>query len=159
LRASAAAGAVLTGGGLAGFGWSRRDEQIVGAAIHPAIGIGRVGNSRESFYFGPEVPGRVPHAEDGFKDAAGAVARQAARFRVFGLDRQGQAVRELTAGEAEISWRVDVANSKAAWYAFDTPFDIPGAAPALRRNLQVVWGQAQSRWREAFSTSRFRWAS
>jgi len=144
LRASAAAGAVLTGGGLAGFGSSGRDRQIVGAAIHPAVGIGRVGNSRESFYFGPEVPGRVPHAEGGFKDAAGAVARQAARFRVFGLDRQGRVVRELTAGEAEITWRVEVANGKAAWYAFGTPFDIPGAAPALRRNPQVTGGARET---------------
>jgi hypothetical protein len=144
LRASAAAGAVVTGGALSGFGSSGRDEQIVGAAIHPAIGIGRVGNSRESFYFGPEVPGALPHAPGGFKDAAGAMARQAARFRVFGLDRHGRAVRELTAREAEITWRVDVANLKAAWYAFDTAFDIPGAAPALRRNPQVM-GAARER--------------
>ncbi|MFZ0091250.1 MAG: LodA/GoxA family CTQ-dependent oxidase [Solirubrobacteraceae bacterium] len=138
LRASAAAGATLTGAGLAGFGWSRRHHQIVGAAIHPAVGIGRVGNSRESFYFGPEVPGRLPHPEGGFKDAAGAVARQAARFRVFGVDRMGRVVRELTAAEAEITWRVDVANGKAGWYAFSTPFDIPGAVPATRRNPQVT---------------------
>src|SRR5205807_8726054 len=110
------------------------DDQIASVAIHPAVGIARVGNSTESFFFGPEVPGALPHAVGGFKDAHGAVARQAARFRVFGLDRHGRVVRELTAADAQIAWRVDVANSKAAWYEFDTAFDIPGAVPAPIRN-------------------------
>ena len=39
--------------------------------------------------------------------------------------------------DAAITWRVNVANSKAAWYEFDTPFDIPGAQPAARRNDDV----------------------
>jgi hypothetical protein len=117
----------------------------VRVAIHPAIGIARVGNSRDSFYFGPEVPGALPHAKKGFKDRQGAIARQAARFRVFGLDRRGRVVRELTtAGDVEVIWRVGVANSKAAWYEFDTPFDIPGAAPAPRRNGRVR-GSARER--------------
>jgi hypothetical protein len=96
-----------------------------------------VGNSQETFFFGPEVPGALPRASGGFKDAQGAVARQAARFRVYGLDRSGRVVRELTAGDAEITWRVEVANSKAAWYEFETPFDIPGAPPGARRNPEL----------------------
>jgi hypothetical protein len=96
-----------------------------------------VGNSADSFFFGPEVPGALPHAKAGFKDVHGAIARQAARFRVFGLDRHGLVVRELTARDAEITWRVAVANSKAAWYEFSTPFDVPGASPAPRRNADV----------------------
>lgn len=31
------------------------DETIVSAAIYPAIGIARVGNSRDEFFIGPEV--------------------------------------------------------------------------------------------------------
>ena len=71
------------------------------------------------------------------RTADGAVARQAARFRVYGLDADGLPVRELTASEADIAWHVNVANSKAAWYEFDTAFDIPGAAPADLRNAGV----------------------
>ena len=131
----AAALVLPAAGGLAGCGDDER--RIVRAAIHPAVGIGRVGNSESSFFFGPEVPGALPHAPDGVKDAAGAVARQAARFRVYGLDAAGLPVRELTASEADIAWHVNVANSKAAWYEFDTAFDIPGAAPADLRNAGV----------------------
>jgi outer membrane autotransporter protein len=76
------------------------DGRIVRAAIHPAIGIARVGNSPDEYYFGPEIPGGLPIAPDGYKDASGAMKRQAARFRVFGLDAQGQVVRELTARDA-----------------------------------------------------------
>src|SRR5689334_10538118 len=96
LRASAAAGAVFAAGGVAGCA-SSDDRRIARVAIHPAIGIARVGNSLESFFYGPEVPGTLPHAPGGFKDANGAIARQAARFRVFGFDRDGKVVRELTA--------------------------------------------------------------
>jgi hypothetical protein len=31
------------------------DTRVVRAAIHPAIGIARVGDSRDEYYFGPEV--------------------------------------------------------------------------------------------------------
>jgi hypothetical protein len=120
---------------LAGSGGDAR--RIVRAAIHPAVGIARVGNSESSFFFGPEVPGALPRAPDGVKDADGAVAPQAARFRVYGLDAAGQPVRELKASEADIEWHVTVANSKAAWYEFDTAFDIPGATAADLRNAGV----------------------
>ena len=143
LKASAAAGALLATGELAGCGSGSTDE-ITQVAIHPAVGIARVGNSRESFFLGPEVPGALPHSVGGFKDAHGAVARQAARFRVFGLDRRGGVVRELTAADAQITWRVEVANSKAAWYEFDVAFDIPEAVPAPIRNPKVQ-GSARSR--------------
>lgn len=99
-----------------------------------------MGNSRESFFFGPEVPDALPRARRGFKDRHGAVARQAVRFRVFGFDRHGRVVRELTAPEAEITWRVEVANSKAAWYEIGTPFDIPGAPATAQRNPDVTGG-------------------
>ncbi len=136
LRASAASGALLAAGGVAGCG-SSKDPKITRVAIHPAIGIARVGNSQDGFFFGPEVPGVLPYARGGFKDGNGAIARQAARFRVFGFDEHGRVVRELTAPDAEITWRVEVANSKAAWYEPDTPFDIPGAPASPRRNPSV----------------------
>ncbi len=60
---------------------SRRSRRIVRAAIHPAIGIARVGNSPDEYYFGPEIPGGLPIAPDGYKDASGAMKRQAGRFR------------------------------------------------------------------------------
>src|SRR5262245_25990204 len=56
--------------------------RVVAVAVHPAIGIARVGNSADSFFLGPDLPGALPVAPNGFKDAAGAIARQAARFRV-----------------------------------------------------------------------------
>lgn len=134
LRASAAAGALFATGGVLGCDTPEVDRRISRVAIHPAIGIARVGNSRDSFFFGPEVPGILPRARGGFKDGNGAVARQAARFRMFGFDRNGRVIRELTARDGEITWRVEVANSKAAWYEPNTPFDIPGAPASPRRN-------------------------
>ncbi len=145
LRASAAAGALFATGGLAACGSAGADRRITRAAIHPAIGIARVGNSPDSFFFGPEVPGGLPHASAGFKDGNGAIARQAARFRVFGLDDQGRVVRELTSRDAEITWRVEVANSKAAWYEIGTPYDIPGAPATALRNTDVKGGSARER--------------
>jgi hypothetical protein len=133
LRASAAAGALVATGGVVGCG-SSEGRRIARVGIHPAVGIARVGNSPDSFFFGPEVPGVLPFARGGFKDKNGAVARQAARFRVFGFDRGGRVVRELTARDGEITWRLDVANSKAAWYEPATPFDIPGAPASPIRN-------------------------
>lgn len=113
-------------------------DRIVRVAVHPSIGIARVGNSPDSMFFGPEVPGTLPVAPDGFKDAAGAMARQAARFRIYGYDDRGEVVRELTATDASITWTVSVANKKAAWYDFDTAMDIPVAKPVNRRNDTVV---------------------
>jgi len=104
-----------------------QSREIVSVAIHPAFGIARVGNSPDEFFLGPEAPGPHPTPGDGFKDAAGRIKRQAARFRVYGLDADRNVVRELTAADAEISWTVHLANTKAAWYDFQQAFDIPGS--------------------------------
>lgn len=117
------------------------NRPIVGAAIHPALGIARVGNAADGFFFGPELPGELPAGP--FKAASGAILRQAARFRVYGLDAQGLPVRELTAAEAEIAWTVHLTNEKAAWYDFETALDIPEAVPTGRRNADV---QDRSQW-------------
>jgi hypothetical protein len=111
---------------------------VVSVAVHPAVGVARVGNSADSFFFGPELPGSLPVAPGGFKDATGAIARQAARFRVFGYDAAGVVVREITADDADISWTVSVANKKAAWYGFNRAMDLPVASAVKRRNPDVT---------------------
>ena len=110
-------------------------DRVVRVAVHPAIGVARVGNSPDAFFLAPEVPGTTPLGP--FKDAEGAMARQAARFRIFGYDRDGQVVGEITAAEANISWRVRVGNAKAAWYGADEPLDLPTADPMPLRNPDV----------------------
>jgi hypothetical protein len=88
---------------------------IKGCKIHPAIGVARVGNSPTEYFIGPERPGRHDPPGDGrYKDGAGYIKRQAARFRIFGYDEDGQVVRELTADDAVIQWTVHLANRKAA---------------------------------------------
>lgn len=99
-------------------------DEIVRYAIYPGIGIARVGNSPDEYFIGPEAPGQVPQPEGGFKDDAGRIKRQAARFRIYGLNEAGEAVREITADDAEITWRVHVANRKAAWYQFENAMDL-----------------------------------
>ena len=113
---------------------SQIDETIVSAAIYPAIGIARVGNSRDEFFIGPEVTAPMKHQAGFYKDATGALKRQAARFRVYGLNAGGKVVKELTANNAQLTWRVHVANTKAAWYEFDVAMDIPQAKPVPLRN-------------------------
>ena len=124
-------------------------ERVV---IHPAIGLARVGNSPDEWFFGPETPGPHPVPPDGFKDVTGRIKRQAARFRLFGLNGDGQVVAEVTADNADINWTVHLANTKADWYTFDIALDIPQAqglpaaplqaapAPQIspRRNLAVT---------------------
>lgn len=106
--------------------------RIASVAIHPAIGIARVGNSRDAFYFAPEVPGTTPSGP--FKDDAGAMAKQVARFRIYAYDVEGNAIGEVTAAEAEITWSVILGNAKAAWYGADAPLDLPDAQPMALRN-------------------------
>ena len=110
---------------------------IVRYAIYPAIGIARVGNSPEHF-IGPEVPGEVPKPSGGFKDKSGRVKRQSARFRIYGLNKAGEAVKEITANDAEITWRVHPVNSKAGWYQFINAMDLGQfAKPAAERNKTI----------------------
>lgn len=113
--------------------------------IHPAIGIARLGQSKEPF-FGPEpdgeFPPRITTDADGnlrsLRDANGALRPQAARFRVYEVERQGARLvgaREVRADEADITWRVHVVNRKAAAPRFtDGPQSRRNKNPALRRN-------------------------
>ncbi len=118
--------------------------QIVSARIHPAIGIARIGNSPDEYFIGPEVPHPIPPPPGGYKDPQGRLKRQAALFRVYGYDAQGQVVAELTAENSEIAWTVHVANKKAAWYDFVVALDIPEAAET-RAPLRNSWVAAKDR--------------
>jgi hypothetical protein len=118
------------------------DQEITHAKIHPAIGIARVGNSREDFFIGPEVPEGGTLPVGGYKDRTGALKRQVARFRVYGCNAAGAVVRELTPDDAAITWTVWLANKKAEWYQFQLALDLPeatlpGAAVSWRRNPQI----------------------
>jgi hypothetical protein len=138
LRLSGAAGTtIVAGSAMAGCGDGSRASTgpIVRYGVHPKIGITRVGNAAGEFFLAPDLPGETPEPPGGFKDGSGAIKRQACRFRVYGYDADGVAVREITADEAEIEWSVHVANRKAAWYDFETPLDIPEAIPVSRRNF------------------------
>ncbi|MBN1208782.1 MAG: LodA/GoxA family CTQ-dependent oxidase [Myxococcaceae bacterium] len=116
------------------------DTVIVKAAIHPAIGIARVGNSKDEYFIGPEVPDPLPEHPGFYRDKDGALKRQAARFRVYGLNAEGQVVAELTSENADIEWTVHMANTKSAWYQFQLALDIPeaeSAPPSLLRNATI----------------------
>jgi hypothetical protein len=100
--------------------------------IHPAIGIGRVGNAdRDKFFIGPELPGRGPTGDPtvgtqvpNFKDG-GKIKPQAARFRIWEyVEKKGkyEASREINLDEKDcvkISWKVHLANSKASFFQFN----------------------------------------
>ncbi len=134
LKAGAGIAALTVIDGCGGGGDGSPDGNIVRYAVHPAIGIARVGNSTDAFFLGQEVPGPLAEPPGGFKDASGALKRQAARFRVYGYDAAGAVVREITANDADITWTVHLANQKAAWYDFETALDVASASPQGRRN-------------------------
>ncbi len=119
------------------------DTRITHAKIHPALGIARVGNSRDEFFLGPEVPEAPALPAGSYKDKTGALKRQAAQFRLYGYNAAGEVVQELTPEYATIAWTVHLANKKAAWYEFQMAMDIleaslPGAASSHRRNPEYA---------------------
>jgi L-Lysine epsilon oxidase N-terminal/L-lysine epsilon oxidase C-terminal domain len=117
------------------------DRCIVKAAIYPSIGVARIGNSQDDFFIGPEVVDPLPEPPGFYRDKAGALKRQAARFRIYGLNAEGQVVKELTAQNAQVEWSAHLANKKSAWYQFQLALDIPEAAsapPSLLRNVAVA---------------------
>jgi hypothetical protein len=116
------------------------NETIVRYAIYPGVGIARVGNAIEEYFIGPEAPGQMPQSAGGFKDAVGRVKRQAARFRIYGLNEAGHAVKEITADDAEITWRVHLANRKAGWYQFNNAMDLGDYAMEARYRNQDILG-------------------
>lgn len=125
------------------FGAAQRaapDTCIVKAVIYPSIGVARVGSSEE-WFIGPELPDPPPEAPGFYRDAGKKLKRQAARFRIYGVNAMDEIVRELTPANAKIEWQVQLANTKAAWYGFQLALDIPEAAsapPTTLRNAAVA---------------------
>ncbi|RYD68101.1 MAG: hypothetical protein EOP58_01505, partial [Sphingomonadales bacterium] len=120
-----------------------RDNCIVQAVIYPAIGVARVGSSDDYFYGGPEVTDPAPLPPGSYRDKDKRLKRQAARFRIYGVNARGEIVRELTGKEpgAKIEWTVQLANQKSAWYGFQLALDIPEAnyaPPTTLRNPSVA---------------------
>src|SRR5690242_1617332 len=95
-------------------------KAVVRCAIHPSVGVARVGNAPAGeYYLAPEVPGRAADpGPQGYKNAKGEVRKEGVRFRIYGYDKKGNVVREITEDEAEITWEVHLANRKPAWYQF-----------------------------------------
>lgn len=116
-------------------------DKITRYVIYPGIGIARVGNSESEYFIGPESPGEVPEPEGGFKDSSGRIKRQAARFRIYGLNKAGEAVREITADEAKITWRVHLANRKAGWYEFLNAMDLGEYAKKADYRNKTIQGE------------------
>ena len=122
-------------------------KPIVRCAIHPSVGVARVGNApADEYYLAPEVPGvAADPGPGGFKNAKGEVRKEAARFRVYGYDEDGNVVGEITARDAEITWEVHLANRKAAWYKFANAMDLKQyALPTTFRNATVAGGLRQA---------------
>src|SRR5580693_9772530 len=113
-------------------------KSIAYLRIHPGIGISRVGNG-SGYFYAPEVPYPSSPEPDGYKDAHGYINRQAQRFRIYGYDKDGKVLGEITTDDAEITWTVHLANKKAAWYCFDFALDLPEAknSQSARRNPQI----------------------
>lgn len=114
------------------------EEEIVSVKIFPPIGIARVGNSPNDFFIGPEIPGVVERPDGGYKDEQGRIKRQAARFRLYGYDRNGDYVKEITSEDAHITWNVHLAHKKAASMANSTSQVIDPGEEFINGPLQQV---------------------
>ncbi|HEX3549256.1 MAG TPA: LodA/GoxA family CTQ-dependent oxidase [Candidatus Elarobacter sp.] len=106
-------------------------------AIHPSVGIARVGDSPD-FYLAPLAIGGLPVEcdTDGTmrRNASGdpvlvetfkkngAIRRQGARFGLYAHDDELGTRREVTLDDGDvesIEWTVHLANKKACWYRFE----------------------------------------
>ncbi len=120
-------------------------------AIHPALGIARLGNAQpnlsertadgtrapDTFYLGAEAPYEVPNQGRPYK-TGGKVKKQAQRFRIYEY-QDGKAVREVTLDADDIQsieWTAHLANRKAALSSSERPGTVsrPAAIPP------VPWG-------------------
>jgi hypothetical protein len=113
-------------------------SQVDHVTIFPRIGFARVGNSFQQdygkgWYYAPEIPGRFDEPEGGYKDAAGNVKRQAARFRAYAFDNEGHAIYEIIKDDGfELEWTIQVANKKPSWYVFMGSEDTGAFQPGYR---------------------------
>ena len=124
---------------------SCKNCHIAYCRIFPSIGIARVGNSTE-YFIGPESPGPAKEPSNGYKDSEGRIKKQAARFRIYAFDESGKCCGELTSENSVISWKVELANKKAEWFAFSgtnnvqniLDKDIPIPGNPGRRNPKIA---------------------
>ena len=65
------------------------DTRVVRAAIHPAIGVARLGNSAGEYFIGPQIVPTPPAPAGSYRDARHALKRQAARVQDLRLQRHG----------------------------------------------------------------------
>lgn len=111
--------------------------KIAYCKIQPPLGIARVGDSEEpdGYFLVPERPGGPIETPDGpidhdrfrYRDSAGKVKRQAARFRIYAYDRDDNVMGELTDKHARIAWTAHLANRKATWFGFSGAIDARAA--------------------------------
>ncbi len=118
-------------------------------AIHPAIGIARMGNAdldvsdTDTYFLSPEAPGEVANEGKPYKQG-GKIKKQAQRFRIYEFEN-GQATREINLSSSDvrnIRWSVQLANRKAALDTSDAArgtlaqptYHPPDFWPAVSRN-------------------------
>ena len=106
--------------------------QLIGIAVHPAIGIARVGNSND-FFVGPEQIGPNSVSVGGYKDRHGKIKKQAARFRVFAKFNNGN-IEEHT---EPVEWTVELTNKKAAVTGFNSS-TMRNASAGNRSKLEIM---------------------
>jgi hypothetical protein len=106
--------------------------------IFPPIGIARVGNDT-GFFLGPEISGMVSPPPGGFRDATTKrLKRQGARFRLYAYDESDQLLGEITAADAQITWKVHLANTKASAEWFTRKVEPPSPDRPALRNANVT---------------------
>ncbi|MBK6478313.1 MAG: LodA/GoxA family CTQ-dependent oxidase [Saprospiraceae bacterium] len=101
-----------------------KNTKIAYCKIFPSIGIARVGDStnpieNEGWFVAPEFDNDERPENFSFKDSSGKIKRQGAKFRLFAFDKDDNPIQEITAADAEITWTVELANKKAAWFNFE----------------------------------------
>jgi hypothetical protein len=106
--------------------------------IFPPIGIARVGNSESDFFLGPEIPGTVSLPQGGYRDASKCIKRQGARFHLFAYNEMDQLIGEINANDADITWSVHIANTKASAEWFGRKDD-----PKRLRNANIVGDRSE----------------
>ena len=114
------------------------NDEITRVEIYPPLGIARVGNSPDSYFFGPEIPDVREEDKGNYRDDKGRIKRQAVCFRLFGLNNKGQVVKELSSADGEITWTVHIANKKAAWFNFDQALDIPSSRGLVGSDVPAI---------------------
>ena len=99
-----------------------------GPAIHPAINIARIGDSATEYFIGPEVTEPAPEKPGTYRDSANALKRQAARFRIYGYNADGEV--GARADGRRRGHRMDRASREpeGAVVQFQAALDIPEAA-------------------------------